>query len=578
MSERSSDESVLRDWLGVLARQRWVVLLAVIAVPLVAFAVSNSQQRLYEASATVLLNEQSPTAGEALNLTSAPSSPPDRYAATQAKLARVGGVAESTVRIAGLPDRTAAALLANSSVSATPTDDLLTFSVADPAPRVAMRLADAYAKAFTKYRRRLDVTTLSAALRDTQRKLDAIVASGGGDSALFRRIEANQRNLEDLRTLQAAAMSARLVGRADSTSQVQPKTKRNVILGLIAGLALGIALAFVRETLDTRVRSVDELRELLGLPLLGQVPKPARQLSPSRRLPTLVDPIGASIEAFRILKANLEISQLEHHAGSIAITSPSEDEDASATAANLAVILARSDRRVILADLNLRHPSIDRILGLGEQPGIAGVAGGVPLVDALTGVEVQSDRPTALDGTLEVLTVGRPPTDPGEFLLSSTVVETLEVLKERCDVLLIVTPPLLATGDAVTIASHADALILVAGVDRVPREALVETRRVLDRCPTFTLGVIATGCKTTERGNYLRRISSVKTLTLDRRVADTAVKLLSQLSASVRSIASASARRPAKSRRATSAASREVRPGARPPDDSQERKQQVPDV
>ena len=212
MSERSGDESVLRDWLSVLSRQKWIVLLAVIVVPLLAFAASHSQQRLYEASATVLLNEQNPTTAEALNLTAAVPSPPDRYAATQAKLARVGAVAEPAVRAPGLPDRTAAALLANSSVSANPTDDLLMFSVADPAPSVATRLANAYARAFTRYRHRLDTAALSAALRGTRRKLDAIVASGGGGSALFRRLEETQRDLEDLQTLQAAASSATLVG------------------------------------------------------------------------------------------------------------------------------------------------------------------------------------------------------------------------------------------------------------------------------------------------------------------------------------------------------------------------------
>ena len=277
----------------------------------------------------------------------------------------MGAVAELAVRARGLPDRTAAALLANSSVSANPTDDLLKFSVADPAPSVATRLANAYARAFTRYRHRLDTAALSAALRDTQRKLDAIVASGGGGSALFRRVEATQRDLEDLQTLQASCLERdSWSARADSASLVQPKTKRNVILGVIVGLALGIALAFLRETLDTRVHSADELRELLGVPLLGQVPKPARRLAPSEQLATLADPTGASTEAFRILKNNLEISQLEHHAGSIAITSASEDEGGSATAANLAVILARSDRRVILADLNLRHPSIARLFGL----------------------------------------------------------------------------------------------------------------------------------------------------------------------------------------------------------------------
>ena len=577
MSEQSGDESVLRDWLSVLSRQRRIVLLAVCVTPLLAFVASQTQQRLYEASATVLLNAQNPTSAESLNLSASPPPTPDRYAATQARLARVGAVAAPALRAPGLPDRTAAALLANSSVSANPADDLLTFTVADPVPSVAKRLANAYARSFTAYRHQLDIAALSAALRGARRKLDEIVAAGGGESALFRRLEETQHDLEDLQTLQAAASSATLVGRADRASLEQPKTKRNVMLGVIVGLALGIALAFLREALDTRVHSADELRELLGVPLLGQVPKPARPLAPDKRLATLADPSGPSTEAFRILKANLEISQLEHHAGSIAFTSASEDEGGSMTAANLAVTLARSDRRVILADLNLRHPSVARLFGLRERPGLTGVAVGVPLVDALTRVDVQPDRPRAIAGTLEVLTVGRPPPDPGEFLESSAVAEALEVLAKRCDVLLIVAPPLLAAGDAMTIASHADALILVAEVDRVRRETLVETRRVLERCPTFTLGAIATGCKATGRGNYRQRFSSAMVRTRNGPVGEASGELLAEISASVRSIASAPARRPTKSRPARSAEGRGSRPSAGSPD-TQERPQQVPDA
>jgi succinoglycan biosynthesis transport protein ExoP len=591
LSERSADESVLRDWLSVLSRQRWIVLLAVTVAPLVAFAASHSQQRLYQASATVLLSDQNATAAEALNLTAAPPSTPDRYAATQANLARVGAVAESAVSVSRLPHRTPAALLENSSVSANPTDDLLTFSVADPAPRIAKRLANAYAAAFARFRHRLDTAALSAALRGTRRKLDAIVASGGGGSALFRRVEATQRDLEDLQTLQAAALSAKLVGHADSASLVQPQTKRNVFLGVIAGLALGIALAFLREALDTRVRSAEELRELLGVPLLGQVPKPADPLAPKEQLVTLSDRSGASTEAFGILKANLEISQLEHHAGSIAITTAVGNENGSATAANLAVILARSGRRVILADLNLGRPTIAGLFGVCERPGLTDVAIGVPPVDALRRVDVQPDRPSSAAGTLDVLTVGRRLPDPGEFMQSSAVTEALEVLETRCDVLLIATPPLLAAGEAMTIASHADALILVAGVGRVRREALVETRRVLERCPTFTLGVIATRCKATGRGNQgwrsgsatrrardaTRRAGNATRRARSARIGGASEKLFAHISASVRSLASAPARRPPKSRQARRATGRGRRPSAGSPD-QRERPQQVPDA
>ena len=90
------DESPLREWVSVLGRHRTTVIVAVIVATLAAFFASANQERLYEASATVLVNQQNPTA-QALNLTSGATAPPDRYAATQAALARVGVIGERAV-------------------------------------------------------------------------------------------------------------------------------------------------------------------------------------------------------------------------------------------------------------------------------------------------------------------------------------------------------------------------------------------------------------------------------------------------------------------------------------------------
>lgn len=488
---RSADDSVLRDWLSVLARQKWILLLVVVVVPLLAFVQSRRQERLYQSSASVLVSAQNPTA-QALNLGATLATPPDRYVATQAKLARVGTVAEMAVRAAKLPGHTPAALLANSSVSADLSSDLLTFSVTDPRPPVAQKLANAYAKAFTVYRHRLDRAGLAAAIDDARRKLNQLIASGQGGSDLSRRLAGTAGDLEQLQTLQAIGSSATQVGSAGSASLVQPRTKRNVVLGVIVGLALGIAIAFIREALDTRVRTADELRSRLGMPLLGQVPLPNRRLAQSRQLVTLSGRRSSGTEAFRILKSRLELSQIDHDVGSIMITSPREDEDKSTTAANLAVTLAQSGRHVILLDLNLRNPSIREIFGLRNNLGFTGVAMGIKLTDALDIVDVNARRLSDDAGMLEVLTAGELPPDPGEFLLSHFVGEALAALDERCDLLLINTPPVLAVGDAMTVAKHVDAVVLVAGVNRVRRETLIETRNVLDGCAAMKLGVIAT--------------------------------------------------------------------------------------
>jgi polysaccharide biosynthesis transport protein len=506
LTERRDDGSVLRDWFSLLRRQRLIVLTALVVVPLVAFTVSRRQQHLYQASATVLVNEQNPVA-QALNRAPAVTTPPDRYAATQAKLARVGTVAATAVKEAGVPNRTASELLANSSVGADQTADLLRFSVTDPVPNAARKLATAYARQFTQFRHELDNAALAAAIADTRRKLDAHVVSGGRGSLMYRQLSAIERDLEELQALQPASSGAAVVDTAGGASLVRPRTKRNIMLGVIVGLALGIALALIREALDTRVRSADELPALLGVPLLGRVPLSNRHRAQSRRLAALSEPKGSSTDAFRMLAQRLEALQLEHCARSIVITSPCDGEERSVTAANLAVTLAQSGRHVTLVDLDLRDPSIDRLFGLRPRFGVSDLAKGVDLTSALTVV----DLPGARRGILEILTSGHPPHDPGEFLLSDDVPEALGVLESRCDALLIDSPPAPAVGDAATIAGYTDAVILVAAVNRVRRETLIDTRRVLDGCRAQELGVIATTGSPTEAGGYLQRARSALT-------------------------------------------------------------------
>ena len=135
----------------------------------------------------------------------------------------MGAVAELTVRAARVPHHTAAGLLADSSVSANPNADLLTFSVTDPDPIVAQKLATAYARAFTVYRSRLDTQALSAALAQVHRRLAALAASGNAGSALYRQLTSTSRDLAALQTLDASGASAVVVGPAGSATLVQPE-------------------------------------------------------------------------------------------------------------------------------------------------------------------------------------------------------------------------------------------------------------------------------------------------------------------------------------------------------------------
>ena len=160
---------------------------------------------------------------------------------------------------------------------------------------------------------------------------------------------------------------------------------------------------------------------------------------------------------------------------------------------------------MILVDLDLRHPGIDAFFSLGGRPGLTSVAAGeIALKDALSIIDVRPEESLAYAGGLEVLTVGSAPPDPGQFLSSQLVSDTLVTLSERCDVLLIDTPPMLAVGDAMTIATQTDAVLLVVDVNEVRRATLTEMRRVLEACPAMTLGLVATGWNGADHRGYRR--------------------------------------------------------------------------
>lgn len=480
---------MVRDWLHVVIRHRWLVLAAVITAPLLAYLVSHRQHRLYQASAQVLVSERNPTA-TALNVTGGTPSPPDRYAATQASLARVAQVAEMTARAANLPGHTAAEILARSTVTADANADILTFSVSDPVPPYARRLANTYATEFTLYRRSLDSAAISQAIADAQRKLTAMVAAGRRGTALYSSLQATTRELEELQTVQATTSSATVVDSAGNTTLTQPRTKRNVALGILVGLALGLTAAFLRESLDTRVRSAEELRDRLGLTLLGRVPRFRRKRRAGDRLPTLSDGDDAAAEAFAIAATNLETARHRQRARSILVTSVERHEGKATTAANLAVTLARSGRHVVLLDLDLGHPAVDTLFGLSDQSAPTRPGSGSRFAYSLNAVDLPVE-PSNERAKLEVLALGRT-LDAARFLLSHAPAQTLADLGKRCDLLLINAPPLASGSHALAVATGVDALVVVGAVNRTRRASVAEAQRVLQTCATTRLGLIAT--------------------------------------------------------------------------------------
>ena len=438
----------LLDYLRVLGRWKVVFILIVVLVPATAVAVSLSQEPTYRASAEVYLRIQGSSGGAPQYVD------PQREAQTLAKLARTPPVVDPVleeVPRAGL-DRTE--FLESSEVSNTVGVDVLTFTVENSDPDLARELATAYANSFTEY----------------------------------------QKGLDDL-------VSAEVVVPAEEVPKVGPRTVRNGLIALCLGLVLALVVVFLADALDTRVKSVDAIREALGVRLLGRLGTPPSRLRKLNGLVMLTDPTSREAEQFRSLRWSLELANTEHGARTIMITSAVDGEGKSTTVANLAVTLSRAGRRVVVIDADLGRPYLHRLFNVHQEPGLTDVElGETSLAEALRPIGVTEESSSANNssrriehaGSLEVLSAGSALQDPDELGPDRAMARIFERVRDRADIVLVDAPPLLRS-NAIALSTHVDAVIVVVRLNALRASALRELGWMLDDSPAAKLGFVVTG-------------------------------------------------------------------------------------
>ena len=372
---------------------------------------------------------------------------------------------------------------------------------------MAERLAENYATAYTQYRHQLDTATISTAKQGIDRQLAQLRKSGDESSALYASLVEKDQQLSTLQVLQGS--NALLVRSAGPASQVQPRPVRNAAVAAVLGVLLGIGLAFLRDSMNTRVRDASEVEQILALTQLGRLPAPPKRVvkqGGKRGLVMMAEPFGAAAEPYRILATNIDFVNLERSARSIMFTSATHREGKSTTVSNVAVACARSGRRVALVDLDLRKPSLAGLFGVEPRTGLTSVLlGQVGLREALVSIPIRevgsNQRPVAdppADGAVDLLPVGPLPPNAAELVGSASIAGILAELESGFDVVLIDAPPLLDLSDAITLSARVDALVVIAKLPVAKRSTLQELRRVLEGTPTTKLGFVATGVAGTE--------------------------------------------------------------------------------
>lgn len=501
--------TTLADYLGVLRRRKWIIIQALIVVPVAAVLLTLSQEDRYSASAEVLLNREN--LASTLTGTTDPLlfQDPNRLFATQASLARSQVVFEDVSTAIGNV-RSPGEVAGATSVFPAGDSDLLVFAAQDGESDVATRMANAYARAYTVYRSELDTQRYRRARLELRGRIDELEEAGVDRSS---EVYANLVEKEqDLRTLEELQTSNTTVTRlAVGAEKIQPKPRRAAMLAALLGAALGLVLAFLWEALDKRVRSTDEIQERLGIPLLGRLAAPRRHLRKHARLTTIEEPGSMDSEAFRMLRTSLEFAMLDEKTRSIMVTSALQNEGKSTTIANLAVAFARAGRKVVLVDLDLRRPFIARFFRLEGRPGITTVARGrVSLDEALTPIALPSaarvdgergngaaagmgNGAASVSGVLHVLPAGEIPPDPGEFVATEAVSKIIAQLTGRADLVLIDAPPLLPVGDTATLSAAVDSMFVVTRINVIDRTTLGELARRLSTVPARVLGFVLAG-------------------------------------------------------------------------------------
>lgn len=500
-----NEASSLRHALSVVRRQWVMILLATMVAPWIAVLFAINEEPQYESSAEVLLSYQNLAGSLTGTIDNSVFRDPQRIAETQARLARVPEVAKATIEATPGATKTADELLASSSVTPSSSSDVLSFQVVADEPEAAQQLATRYAQQFIAYKLRLDTGAIAQARAELQSRIRELRAAGAGEEQLIGSLTDKDQTLQTLQSLQTS--NALLIQGGSEGEKISPNPQRNAVVGLGLGLLVGLGLAFLRETLDTRVRDGEEVGERLGLTLLARLPEPPRRMRAPGHLVMLDDGTGPHAEAFRILRTNLEFVGDGKVMRVLAVTSAINGEGKSTTAANLAAAFALSGNRVILVDLDLRQPTAHTFFDAPSRPGVTDVVlRGAKLDEALVAIPLGDENrglrsagpanggaPASAHAELSLLPSGPLPMDAGELSGSRGLGDLLAELRDRADLVIVDTAPMLRVGDTMALSVFVDALVVVARTNVVSRPMLTEMARTLRRVRAHKLGVVLTG-------------------------------------------------------------------------------------
>ncbi len=267
-----------------------------------------------------------------------------------------------------------------------------------------------------------------------------------------------------------------------SEDPIRPKPLQTTALAGAVGLMLAAGIAFLVEYLDDTLKTPTDIERVLGVPVIGYIAQLKIKGKTADQVYVTQQPRSPVSEAFRSLRTNLEYAGVDRPIKTIIVTSPSPAEGKTTIAANLAVIIAQSGKKVVLLDADLRRPRIHRLAGIPNRLGLSDLFRGNANLSAVGRALPQLPN-------LAIIPSGSLPPNPVELLGSEKMGRILSSLLETADVVVIDTPPSMVT-DAQVLARKADAVLLVIRPGYTHADTAAATLEMFTRANSRIVGVV----------------------------------------------------------------------------------------
>lgn len=283
---------------------------------------------------------------------------------------------------------------------------------------------------------------------------------------------------------------------------IKPRKKLNILFGMLFGLALGVGITLLIDLLDDTIKTPEEL-ERMALTALGTIPivniedirrrlkRQGKELTAQdevrleSKMITRFSPKSPISEAYRSLRTNIQFSDIDNPKRVILMTSAATKEGKSTTCVNLAITFAQTGSRVLLVDSDLRRPTLHSFFNVDKMYGLSNVLiGSLSFNDVIKRTEVEN---------LDLITAGDIPPNPAEMVASERMRMFLEEARNRYDVVLLDSPPVVAVTDAAILTTRADATILVVSSGMTGRSELKRAIGLIRSVGSNVLGIILNG-------------------------------------------------------------------------------------